>query len=946
MFWTDKDGMQLRKRSIEEFPTPLIRVADRSYFTRVQDGLLWTRGDTRFALESLRSRNTGELLVVLSVPWPAPVESVGAESEAPSPVEPVGDLAAPSPVAAMVATRLPSLLHPLLPPGRDFAVLDDSGRAIFHSRPERSLVEDFVRESEGSPRLRALLHSRTSRRFEATYWGLDRQMAAIPVPGLPWHVVALQDKSLLRTANFEALGLTAGVVLLQLLLVVAALVALRLAGGPGSLLRLCPGATGEACRKLAAVQVLLGLSLIASYARASAPAILVAAVAVPVAAVGLGALALLGQKPAPRAMRPAALAVSFSGLLLLAASAFLERSVGAALALAPAGLAWAAAWRLPASLRRGSSSKAMVVAAGFAVLATVSVLPAAAILRVVYEDRLGLETRRGQLHLAQALAQRQERLRTLYRPVPGMAGRWRDLLCDARDVHFGGFAETTFWMRPEDPTGRAVCDPSECPTICRREASSGGRPSDGETAPDWSFLALADRAMDLPFVNDHAVGARLIGAGAGDGLWRWSGSEGGGRMVLRLGPPDAVRTWISSQRPRFRLSISGSSAVLAAASASLVGLFLVLFARRVLLLGTGTGGRRSLADFVGRGPRRLLLVCPPDAALPATWREEGLLLDLRAGCDPNTLTAARQRLGSPDAPDLLCLDHLESGLERDDCRGLLRDLIESALDRPGLRFVALLRRSPEAMLGGLGEAEGPSWRGLFERCAVEWASDAGDPEAFEADAEAGRSLDDAGSSEAGRESRATRALRVLIAECRPCRRLQEIGLELLRRPEIPELDPETVVQRVREEATDHYRTLWQALPETERFVLVQLAAGNLPGLAQRPAVAHLVAWGLAVRDPALRLMNESFRDFVLAARDADALRSWEWAGTANLWRQLRLPFFALLTAAVGFLFLTQPGLFDSTVAFASVAAAGVPALLRVVGSVRQGISAARGAAGP
>ena len=94
-------------------------------------------------------------------------------------------------------------------PGFGFALIDDSGRVLFHSDSEHNLSESFFTETDGSRRLRALVAARHEEHLDLQYRGEDHRAFLKPVKieglGSEWSLVTFYDKQLIRTVNMEGI---------------------------------------------------------------------------------------------------------------------------------------------------------------------------------------------------------------------------------------------------------------------------------------------------------------------------------------------------------------------------------------------------------------------------------------------------------------------------------------------------------------------------------------------------------------------------------------------------------------------------------------------------------------------------------------------------------------------------------------------------------------------
>ena len=75
---------------------------------------------------------------------------------------------------------------------------------------------------------------------------------------------------------------------------------------------------------------------------------------------------------------------------------------------------------------------------------------------------------------------------------------------------------------------------------------------------------------------------------------------------------------------------------------------------------------------------------------------------------------------------------------------------------------------------------------------------------------------------------------------------------------------------------------------------------------QRELGRDLMRRGLIRRAPALRVMNESFSQFVRQVEDRATIRRWQRAEGASTWDWLRNGVLVVAVVGAVFLFLTQP----------------------------------------
>lgn len=206
--WMNPQGQQVSKWTPEAANTRKISVADRSYFTEVRDHRMWSLQmadtSTNFFLSSIISHNTGDLLAAISVPSNIPGYPV-----------------------VTLTRQLYSLHKPSLSMGYNYAVVDADGKVLFHSDGSLNLQENLLDELTEGEKLEALLLSRSSANFSSYYHGNEYLFHIEPLNKWPVYLITYFDESYLLAANseiltFSLISLTAFA--LEVLLILAFLV--------------------------------------------------------------------------------------------------------------------------------------------------------------------------------------------------------------------------------------------------------------------------------------------------------------------------------------------------------------------------------------------------------------------------------------------------------------------------------------------------------------------------------------------------------------------------------------------------------------------------------------------------------------------------------------------------------------------------------------------------
>jgi len=140
-----------------------------------------------------------------------------------------------------------------------------------------------------------------------------------------------------------------------------------------------------------------------------------------------------------------------------------------------------------------------------------------------------------------------------------------------------------------------------------------------------------------------------------------------------------------------------------------------------------------------------------------------------------------------------------------------------------------------------------------------------------------------------------------------------------------------VLEEISERAENYYASLWHVCSHFEKIVLLQLAQTGLVNEKMKRDVRRLLMRGLVRRDPRLRVMNETFRRFILLkAADTELAEELEPGFGSDTWQRFRVPLFATVLVVTLFFFLTQQELFDATIAGVTGLTAALPAFTKVL----------------
>ena len=169
----------------------------------------------------------------------------------------------------------------------------------------------------------------------------------------------------------------------------------------------------------------------------------------------------------------------------------------------------------------------------------------------------------------------------------------------------------------------------------------------------------------------------------------------------------------------------------------------------------------------------------------------------------------------------------------------------------------------------------------------------------------------------------------------PNRRLQEYAKKLAGQEELKTYSVDDIVDQFRDIADAHYRKIWLSCSTDEKILLFRLAEQGFVNWRMEHALRSLIRRRIVVMSPNFRLMNESFRQFVLQAEHPQTFQEWEHAAGISVWGTVKTPLILLAFALVAFFFITQREAFSQSLQILSAVAAGIPIIFKVIGALTQ-----------
>lgn len=872
IFWADRCGKQVAKWSIREATTPLIEVQDRPYFQNVLKKRLWRHPDSgrRFVLQSIYSWTTGQNQVILAAPF--------AEQD---PAASSGHSINGKTISILegaVVSRFMSVIEPVIPAGFGFAIVDQRGQVLFHADSRRNLRENFFAECGQDGDLLASVVGRVKQSMNLRYLGSDHHVLVRPLEAFPdWTLVAFRDKEILGTLNVELLT-TALVPFLVCLLEVALLVMmLWLFGSPRDRLRrrgwwLWP----DPERKNHYLALILMLSL-------------------------LMAAAVVGFFNLSRETN-FYLAFLWPALSVVILFAVFRKHCPLS---APVPKWWHERPDVPLSY----------ITVWFLAVILIAVLPALIFFRLAHNLEAEILIKHGQRSVASGLEARRDALEDDYRKVAlndSLTGFLEKRLTfqDTLDIYTSFFSNTTVDVRPGD----------SCAASSDVEGPHG----------------LEDRLAAMMLLhNPITIEVRgLVHDASEDRRWVWQHAEDDRLVLHKRDYWQGQCLEISSVLPDLGILGNEDGKWLPLIPLGLAG----LLGPGLFVLLVYTARRLFLTDLLNANP-----LAAADATESTLWLQipAQRRAQLKEDIGFHFIDLAKRQPGGaegwsfdndelPEAKTIV-LDHFDHDRGDPVLNTQKLVLLERLLHVHQRRVIILSHIHPWHF--AVAEEMLERWRAVLKGLQRVFTLDPGNAEAFERRVMGCRS-ELAPALKRHERRRLSRLCDLVMSECRSAAQLQRIGESLLNEPSLPYLTDEQLVRLIRERAGAFYNTLWLACSSEERFVLLDIAYDGFVNYENETTVMRLMRSGLVVRQPEVRIFNESFRRFVLEERQIlEALR-WQKKGATSAWQRMRAPLILGLVGVLVFVFSTQPDVFKSTLSIVSAITAGIPALVKLISSLR------------
>lgn len=188
VFWLDANGEEIRNWNEDAVNGPHSNYKDRAYFDVIKNGRAYLLNDSlKYFIDQVVSRTTGSFTTVMSMP-----SKYGHDSAH----------------VVCMSFSVKSLQRAVLPTGFQFAMIDQSGKVLYHSDSSKSLNENLLNELSESDQLKSCMEARTSAVFSTGYFSNDYYVHASPLSGLPYFIILFEDKGFKETRDMEVYSFT------------------------------------------------------------------------------------------------------------------------------------------------------------------------------------------------------------------------------------------------------------------------------------------------------------------------------------------------------------------------------------------------------------------------------------------------------------------------------------------------------------------------------------------------------------------------------------------------------------------------------------------------------------------------------------------------------------------------------------------------------------------
>ncbi len=105
-----------------------------------------------------------------------------------------------------MATKLHSVMDPLLPVGYQFCIISEQGEVLFHSNKNRNNQEDLFSETENDNELKAAVQGRIEKFISLNYGQSPQRVHVKPLKSMPFYLVTMHDRDHYKSPVILTMG--------------------------------------------------------------------------------------------------------------------------------------------------------------------------------------------------------------------------------------------------------------------------------------------------------------------------------------------------------------------------------------------------------------------------------------------------------------------------------------------------------------------------------------------------------------------------------------------------------------------------------------------------------------------------------------------------------------------------------------------------------------------
>lgn len=903
-FGMAKDGLQEWKWSNKKTTTAQLLLPEREYFKHAKDYDLWLQPsekdslsidrtgflDGRF-IQSIRSKTTSEVFAIMSVRH----------------VEPDMNRV----IVSAIEAELLSLINPVMPSGYGFAVINQEGIVQFHSDKRHNLREDFFKEIYPEQEVKAAVISGLSRHIDITYRAEPQSAFVMPLAaGTPWTLIVFRDEAILRHLDLEILTFALAIFGLYILVFLLSSILIHFCGSRKT-------AHGEAHR----MWFWPDRTRLESYCRLLSWTAL------------FTALWCLGS-------------ILFQSLMVL--WCLIYPSIMIVL------LHWYLRRRhVPKTTLAGkivSSSKwhwvytALIVGLFF----NVAILPPITFYNTAHKEEVTVFAKLHQLELAKSLRNR----------VDHHVGRFRHV--EIKSQNSDRLRDSLRLSNLENTAIESATDVYAQKSRIR-EYINGRRPP-WENQSRQKLIAFLSRIPILKPYDEMSSKTRALSDPRAirdqedEYNITWSTVEKPGwlsmnildfRTSVFLGaatePIDNLRQiHLQMETPLYYLKSVNTIWFITALIAVILALLWIIktIMRIVFIIDMRYPLSFKCEDFITDPDidRQMRIRIHEEKTQPTT----GQLQYLISFQDILTAKSVQDLLvGIKDTPKTeIHLPEFDYGLNDPKIAQKKLELLEGLIKMEKTQIVInstieplLLLMSPTLDFlkeKGTGQLPFERWAAELQRF-VQLQLRASEGEFSELRNQFKEKLEESDKFKKLPQD----VQNSLVSEGWQNRLLKSYAMLLSSCQELGHYTADDVIDQIQDLAAAHYWQIWEACNTDEKVLLYRLAQDGFVNWQMKDTLSSLIRRRLIVTDPNFRLMNESFRRFILRAERPEVFREWEQAIGVSMWSRVRTPLILSGIVLAAFFFATQRDIFNQSLGLLTSLMIGAPALIKIFGILTQ-----------